>query len=138
MLAVWPVDVNNHPKLLFMVLIHPSSVDERGLVLCVLFLIQYHTVHTYRGSRPSASSVTKTYPQRRRDATMNNVGVTMVSHSPNGFFQNGFPLNPQQQHQQQVATFVQVPNACRRCQHGGCDIKIPDCGCLFHAVRTVD
>mmetsp|Transcript_55786 Transcript_55786/g.64420 ORF Transcript_55786/g.64420 Transcript_55786/m.64420 type:complete len:791 (+) Transcript_55786:97-2469(+) len=31
----------------------------------------------------------------------------------------------------QVASFI--PNACRRCHHGGCDVKVQDCGCLFHA-----
>ena len=24
---------------------------------------------------------------------------------------------------------------CKRCQYPGCDIKVSDCGCFFHAVR---
>ena len=44
----------------------------------------------------------------------------------NGFMNNVF-MNPQQ-----VTSFI--PNACRRCHHGGCDVKVMDCGCLFHAV----
>jgi len=36
----------------------------------------------------------------------------------------------------QVASFI--PNACRRCHHGGCDVKVQDCGCLFHAVSVFD
>lgn len=36
----------------------------------------------------------------------------------------------------QVASFI--PNACRRCHHGGCDVKVQDCGCLFHAVSAFD
>jgi len=60
---------------------------------------------------------------------MNTGGVTVGgAHAQNGFFSNGFSMNTQQQ---QVASFV--PNACRRCHHGGCDLKIMDCGCLFHA-----
>ena len=44
----------------------------------------------------------------------------------NGFMNNVF-MNPQQ-----VTSFI--PNACRRCHHGGCDVKVMECGCLFHAV----
>lgn len=28
------------------------------------------------------------------------------------------------------------PNSCRRCHHVGCDVRLMDCGCLFHAVRA--
>ena len=45
----------------------------------------------------------------------------------NGFMNNNVFMNPQQ-----VTSFI--PNACRRCHHGGCDVKVMDCGCLFHAV----
>jgi hypothetical protein len=30
-----------------------------------------------------------------------------------------------------------TPNGCRRCHSVGCDVKVMDCGCLFHAVRLV-
>ena len=46
----------------------------------------------------------------------------------NGFMNNVF-MNPQQ-----VTSFI--PNACRRCHHGGCDVKVMECGCLFHAVSS--
>jgi len=65
---------------------------------------------------------------------MNNGSVVMGSpHGPPAYFPNGFGVNPQQQ-QQHVMSFV--PNACRRCHHIGCDIKIKDCGCSFH-VRCI-
>jgi hypothetical protein len=63
---------------------------------------------------------------------MNNpnsmVSFPMVDGGHNGFMNNGF-MNPH------VASFI--PNACRRCHHGGCDVKVTDCGCLFHAVSQV-
>jgi len=59
-------------------------------------------------------------------------GVAMGGfHGQNGFSPNGFSLVPQQLQQQQMASHIS--NACRRCGHGGCDLKVLDCGCLFHA-----
>ena len=72
---------------------------------------------------------------------MNNAVVSMGAHgghgSNGGFYQNGFVAMNTPQQQQQVATQFLPPNACRRCHSGGCDVKIQDCGCLFHAVRYV-
>jgi len=61
---------------------------------------------------------------------MNSGVVTMGSHAQNGFYQNGFSIvsSPPQQ---QMTSFA--PNACHRCGHIGCDLKIKLCGCLFHA-----
>ena len=46
-----------------------------------------------------------------------------------------FPLMGHQSFVNSQAPSQFIPNAaCRRCHHGGCDVKIQDCGCLFHAV----
>lgn len=71
------------------------------------------------------------YCHKRRKQEMNTGGVTMSgAHGHNGFFSSGFSLVGAQP--QQVTNFS--PNACRRCGHDGCDIKIKPCGCHFHVV----
>lgn len=53
------------------------------------------------------------------------VSFPSESHAPFGM-NNGYAPS---------ASLSFSPSACRRCQVEGCDVKVLDCGCLFHAVR---
>jgi hypothetical protein len=59
----------------------------------------------------------------------------------NGFMSmsSGGMMGQQQQQQPHIPPTASIilPNACRRCHHVGCDVKVLECGCLFHAVRIL-
>mmetsp|Transcript_18248 Transcript_18248/g.45343 ORF Transcript_18248/g.45343 Transcript_18248/m.45343 type:complete len:834 (+) Transcript_18248:232-2733(+) len=62
---------------------------------------------------------------------LNIGGVTMGSHAQKGFYGQNAGFSIVSSPPQQMQSFV--PNACNRCGHVGCDLKIKPCGCLFHA-----
>ena len=59
-------------------------------------------------------------------------GFAPVVGGGSGFHQQ--PMMFQQQQQQQQ---YQQVDSCRRCGTVGCDVKVLDCGCMFHAVSRV-
>ena len=57
-------------------------------------------------------------------------GFAPVVGGGSGFHHQPMMFQQQQQQQQQY----QQGDSCRRCGTVGCDVKVLDCGCRFHAV----
>ena len=58
----------------------------------------------------------------------------MGSHAQKGFYGQNAGFSMVSSPPLQMQSFV--PNACNRCGHVGCDLKMKPCGCLFHAVSS--
>ena len=59
-------------------------------------------------------------------------GGTMVSFPHD----NGAPFGLDSHYAAPGHTF-QAFDTCKRCHVGGCDVKVLDCGCFFHAVSAI-
>jgi hypothetical protein len=91
---------------------------------------QYHKAVS--GGSKRARTMASFIPQQSGGSTINNNNNGGFAFQPPPGTHSTMFLDGHQHHQQQQQQ--QQGENCRRCGTVGCDVKVLDCGCLFHAV----